>query len=160
MKKHITLEFTGKYSINEDGKHVRDGLSTSYIIEDNLWIACDERNSLERLTRTGKDTFGKHKHFELKEYLDLPEDDGEIDIEGIGYQDHYLWLIGSHSLVRNKPRKKDTPEKQMERLAKVKEDPSRYLLARIPMVKDEKTGEYELHKECPDPDHKNKNLEA
>src|SRR5688572_7146041 len=160
MKKHITLEFKEKLSINEAGKHVRDGLSTALILGDNLWIACDERSSLERLTRIDDQTFGQHERFDLREYLDLPEDECEIDIEGTGFQDHYLWLIGSHSLARKKPKKSDSPEKQMQRLAKIKDDPSRYLLARIPMVKDKETGEYVLQKECPHPDHKGKVLKA
>ncbi len=152
MKKHLQLEFDKKLSINADGKHVRDGLSTSIILGDNLWIACDERSSLERLTRIDKETYGHHQSFDLKKYLELPEGDCEIDIEGIGFQDHYLWLVGSHSLARKKPKKKDSPEKQIERLAKVKDDPSRYLLARIPMVKDKKSGEYVLEKKCEHPD--------
>jgi hypothetical protein len=152
MKKHLNLEFDEKHSINSAGKHVRDGLSISILLGDNLWIACDERSSLERLTRTDKETFSNHTSFDLKKYLELPDGDCEIDIEGIGYLDHYVWIIGSHSLARKKPRKKDSPEKQIARLAKVKDDSSRYLLARIPMVKDKKSGEYVLQKECEHPD--------
>lgn len=160
MKKHVTLDFNGKYSINEGGKHVRDGLSTALILGDNLWIACDERSSLERLTKSGHGTFGNHQKFELSKYLDLPEASCEIDVEGMGFYDHYLWLVGSHSLARKKPKKADAPEKQIQRLSKVKDDPNRYLLARIPMVKDKETGEYVLHKTCPHPDIPNVKLHA
>ncbi|HSI91777.1 MAG TPA: DUF3616 domain-containing protein [Adhaeribacter sp.] len=161
MKKHeVTLEFKEKLSLNEDGKHVRDGLSSALLLEDSLFVACDERASLERLTRTGNHTFGHQKHYDLHEFLDLPEGPCEIDIEGTGYFGHYLWLIGSHSLVRKKPKKSKSPEEQINRLARVKEDPSRYLLARIPLVKDKESGKYELHKECPHPDQKNKTLKA
>ena len=159
MKKHLNLEFDKKLSINAAGKHVRDGLSTSIILGDNLWIACDERSSLERLTRTDKETFGNHTSFDLKKYLELPSGDCEIDVEGLGYAEHYLWLVGSHSLARKKPKKADSPEKQIRRLAKVKDDPSRYLLARIPMVKD-KNGEYVLQKECAHPDDPKVKLQA
>jgi hypothetical protein len=160
MKKHLNLEFNEKLSINKAGKHVRDGLSTAIILGDNLWIACDERSSLERLTRTDKETFGNHQSFDLTEFLELPAADSEIDVEGMGFEDHYLWLVGSHSLARKKPRKSDTPEKQIKRLAKVKDDPNRYLLARIPMIKDKETGEYVLRKECPHPDIPNVKLHA
>ncbi|MBK0404341.1 DUF3616 domain-containing protein [Adhaeribacter sp. BT258] len=161
MKKHLNLEFNGKYSINAAGKHVRDGLSTAIILEDSLWIACDERSSLERLTKTDKQTFGKHQSFDLKKYLELPGGaDCEIDVEGLGFDDHYLWLVGSHSLARKKPKKSDPPEKQIKRLAKVKDDPSRYLLARIPMIRNRETGEFELHKSCAHPDIPNVKLHA
>ena len=161
MKKHLNLEFDEKLSFNSAGKHVRDGLSTSIILGDNLWIACDERSSLERLTRLDKETFGNHTSFDLKKYLELPGgNDCEIDVEGLGFEDNYLWLVGSHSLARKKPKKADSPEKQIKRLSKVKDDPSRYLLARIPMLKNKETGEYELHKTCDHPDIPNVKLHA
>ncbi|MFC5270671.1 DUF3616 domain-containing protein [Adhaeribacter terreus] len=161
MKKHLTLEFDEKQSYNQAGKHVRDGLSTSLLLGDNLWIACDERSSLERLTRLDKETFGSHTSFELHKYLELPGGkECEIDVEGMGFDEHYLWIVGSHSLARKKPKKKDSMEKQIKRLAKVKDDPSRYLLARIPMIKNKETGEYELHKTCERPDIPNVKLQA
>ncbi|HEY4651938.1 MAG TPA: DUF3616 domain-containing protein, partial [Pontibacter sp.] len=84
----------------------------------------------------------------------------EVDIEGMGMANNYLWLIGSHSLKRKKPRKHDSTAKQMKRLAQVKSDPNRYLIARIPILKDAKTGDYVLYKECPDPDNPGKMLRA
>jgi hypothetical protein len=161
MNDHIQLEFNEKYSLNADGEHVRDGLSSALVMGDNLWIVSDERNSLERLTRLDKHTFGNHRQFDLKDYLELPcGPDCEVDVEGLGNDAYYLWVIGSHSLVRKKPKKQQDPEKQIERLAKVEEDPSRYLLARIPLVKDKETGEYVLKKECPHPDIPGKTLRA
>ena len=152
MKKHLTLEFDKKLSLNAAGKHVRDGLSAAIILGDNLWIACDERSTLERLTRIDKETFGNHQSFDLSEYLELPGGAGcEIDVEGMGYEDHYLWIVGSHSLARKKPKKAGSPEKQIKRLSKVKDDPSRYLLARIPIIIDKETGEYVLQKSCAHP---------
>ena len=149
---HKTLQFTEKLSYNEDRKHVRDGLSSALFVGNNLWLCCDERTSLERLTRQGDGSFAEHQKFDLNKLLDLPGDpNGEIDVEGLGFENHYLWLVGSHSLARKKPRKSESVERQIKRLTKLKDDPNRYLLARVPMVKDE-TGNYTLCKSCPNPD--------
>ncbi|MGV3639911.1 MAG: DUF3616 domain-containing protein [Adhaeribacter sp.] len=159
--KSVTLSFDNKLSFNPAGKHVRDGLSASIRVGDYLWLCCDERISLERLQLQKNGSFAGHESFDLTEYLHLPGGtESEIDIEGLAYEDHYLWLVGSHSLARKKPRKEDSPEKQIKRLAKLKQDPNRYLLARIPLVADAETGEYRLYKSCPHPDQADKTLWA
>ncbi|MCB2376496.1 DUF3616 domain-containing protein [Hymenobacter sp. BT635] len=157
-----TLQFAPKLSLNADGKHVRDGLSTVLRTGDNLWLSCDERTSIERLRLTGPHEFGQHVSYQLAELLDLPADDGsEIDIEGLAEADHYLWVIGSHSLKRKKPNHEhEDVAKQIAKLAKVESDPNRYLLARIPLVLNEKTGDYELHKTAPHPTKANELLQA
>lgn len=148
----LELKFDPDKSINPEGKHVRDGLSTVLRTGDYLWLSCDERTSLERLKKLDDHTFGEHTHFDLSEYLDLPDGkNSEIDIEGLGETGKYLWLVGSHSLKRKKPRSADPVEKQIKRLAKVQADPNRYLLARIPLVQEKSTGAYQLYKECSDP---------
>lgn len=151
--KPIRLYFTHSHSVNEAGKHVRDGLSAALRTGNNLWVSCDERCTLERLTLTGPDAFGKHQSFQLNEYLSLTTGDPcEIDIEGLAVGAHYLWLVGSHSLARKKPRKEDSPARQIRRLAKIKEDPNRFLLARIPLVRDAASGDYSLQASCPHPE--------
>ncbi|QHL88327.1 DUF3616 domain-containing protein [Nibribacter ruber] len=156
----IELQFDPEKSVNAEGKHVRDGLSTVLRTGDYLWMSCDERTSLERLKKTGDTTFGQHTHFDLSEYLDLPDGkNSEVDIEGLGESGGYLWIVGSHSLKRKKPRKDDSPSKQIKRLAKVSVDPNRYLIARVPLTKDE-NGVYSLCKECPDPANPEKMLRA
>jgi len=153
MTEKILLKFHPQHSISAGGKHVRFGLSTAFHVGNNLWLSCDERTSIERLTQQPDGSFGQHKSFNLTDYLDLPNQDAsEIDIEGMGMADSYLWLIGSHSLKRKKPKRHDSISKQIKALAKVKNDPNRYLLARIPMLKDAKTGDYTLHKETEDPE--------
>ena len=124
-KKNITLRFDPALSFTEKGKHVRDGLSASFLTGDNLWVSCDERSALERLKRISPDTFAEHQSFDLNEFLDLPANGPcEVDVEGMAYEDHYIWLVGSHSLARKKPRKGDSPENQLKRLSKLKEDPT------------------------------------
>ncbi|MFD2248525.1 DUF3616 domain-containing protein [Pontibacter ruber] len=161
MEKNVVLNFDPAQSLNSEGKHVRDGLSTILRTGNDLWLSCDERTSIERLTLDGDGTFGQHKSFHLNEYLDLPDKShSEIDIEGMGMEDNYLWILGSHSLKRKKPRKDDPFPKQIKRLAKVTADPNRYLLARIPIILDERTGHYNLFKECPDPQNPKHTLRA
>ena len=162
MKKQtIRLQFDPSKSFNEAGKHVRDGLSAAIRTGDYLWLSCDERSTLERLKILPDGSVGDHQSFDLNKYLELPTKTAcEIDIEGLGHDGNYLWLVGSHSLARKKPRKEESPAQQIKRLAKVKDDPSRYLLARIPLVPHPETGEYQLYKSCPDPKNTEKTLTA
>ncbi|SIQ83987.1 DUF3616 domain-containing protein [Pontibacter lucknowensis] len=161
MPEQIKLNFSPDLSLNAEGKHVRDGLSTAMLTGDNLWLSCDERTSIERLTRLPDGAFGKHRSFDVHAYLDLPaQNHSEIDIEGMGMADHYLWLVGSHSLKRKKPKRHDSIAKQIKRLAQIKSDPNRYILARIPILQDPETGDYTLYKEVAHPDQPGKMLRA
>ncbi|MBC8082301.1 MAG: DUF3616 domain-containing protein [Hymenobacter sp.] len=147
------LHFNPKLSLNAAGKHVRDGLSTVLRTGDNLWVSCDERTSIERLRLTGPHEARAHCRYELAGLLDLGADaEEEIDIEGLAEGGHYLWVIGSHSRKRKQPKPADEDvAKQIARLAEVQEEPSRYLLARIPLLLNPTTGDYELHREAPHP---------
>lgn len=154
MKDKVILRFDGELSKKSGTEHVRNGLSTAFLTEQNLWLSCDERTTIERLTLQPDGSFGQHQSFDLYQYLELPtQDKSEVDIEGMGMADHYLWLIGSHSLKRKKPKRHASIPKQISSLAKVKSDPNRYLIARIPILKDEATGDYTLYREVEDPDH-------
>ncbi|WPP50765.1 DUF3616 domain-containing protein [Catalinimonas niigatensis] len=161
-KKQIKLTFNNEHSFNEAGKHVRDGLSSSVLTGRNLWTCCDERSSLERLTLMEDGSFGEHKTFDLNQYIKLPAGtDCEVDVEGLAVEDNkFLWIVGSHSLARKKPKKKHAPEKQIRRLTKIKDDPNRYILARIPLQKDVATSHYELCASCPDTHDPSKTIHA
>lgn len=160
MAKAIVLHFKHDLSIAND-KHVRDGLSAALRTGNDLWLSCDERTTIERLSLQDDGSFAGHTSFELADYLELPaKDKSEIDIEGIGIANNYLWIIGSHSLKRRKPKRHQSIKKQMKRLSEVTSDPNRYLLARIPVVKDEQTGRYELYKETENPDNPGHTLRA
>ena len=91
----------------------------------------------------------------------LADETVEIDIEGLAEANHYLWLVGSHSLKCKQPDEEgaDTA-KQIAKLAKVKADPNRYLLARIPLLRNAATGNFELHKEAPHPTDPSQTLRA
>ncbi|WP_439880536.1 DUF3616 domain-containing protein [Pontibacter sp. MBLB2868] len=161
MTTKITLEFDHKISLTPDGKHVRDGLSTALRTGDNLWLSCDERTAVERLTLTAKGTFAQHASFRLSDYLDLPgQEQSEVDIEGMGAANGYMWIMGSHSLKRKKPKRHASIQKQIKQLADIKNDANRYLLARIPMIQDKESGQFTLYKEVEDPEQEGRLLRA
>ncbi len=119
----------------------------------SLWTGSDELLTLERLSPVAPYVFGDHRSFALGEFVELFNEDGEIDIEGMDYADGYLWFTGSHSTKRKKTRGKK-PAKALERLSNVKTELNRYLLARIPVVGGE------LVKACPHPDRPDQILKA
>jgi hypothetical protein len=161
MSETIKLQFDASQCFNPSGDHVRDGLSTVLRTGNNIWTGCDERTTIERLTLQADGSFGDHQSFALGDYLHLPGKEGEeIDIEGMAVSGNYLWVIGSHSLKRKKPRKDDSLPDQMKRLAKVKAEANRYMLARVPILPDAATGNYTLHKECPTPEEPDQMLRA
>jgi Protein of unknown function (DUF3616) len=100
----------------------------------NLWVGSDETTSIERLSPVEPHVFGEHQRFAIADFIELSEEAGEIDIEGIDFNSNYLWLVGSHSTKRKKPKGQD-PIKDIKKLSQVETDVNRYLLARIP-VKD------------------------
>ena len=102
----------------------------------HLWTGSDEMVGVERLSAIGCHSYGEHKRFLLKDYIDLFNTDDEIDIEGMDFSDGYLWLTGSHSTKRKKP-KKDDLEENLERMATITTDLNRFILARIPIVNGE-----------------------
>jgi hypothetical protein len=121
---NIVLEFDPTAALLGKGKALRDGLSVVVPIGTTLWVANDETISLERLSLTSVGDAGmldrgqEHTSFPLAAYLDLPippsadpEETVEADLEGLAYADGMLWLVGSHSLKRKKPKPKDSAEK-------------------------------------------------
>ncbi|MDG4595425.1 MAG: DUF3616 domain-containing protein [Candidatus Contendobacter sp.] len=140
----VLLEFDPNLNQLRKDKKLWDGLSAVAQVGDTLWIANDEALSLEQLfrrdeTSNGAIRYANHRQFPLSDFLELPappEADGKIeeaDIEGLDYNGGYLWLVGSHSLKRDKPKQENSIEKNAERLAKVSRDGNRFLLARIPL---------------------------
>jgi len=126
-----------------DAETISKSLSAALLIEDHLWVASDETTSVERLQTEDGITFGHHKSFSLSNFLQLPaqdtEFDQEIDIEGMDFDGTYLWVIGSHSIKRKKIDRSDPGsfEKKIKKLAKTEGQGNRFILARIPLVRDE-----------------------
>lgn len=145
----------------DDARDLREALSVALLIDNHLWVASDELTSIERLSTKDGITFEDHKTFPLDKIIKLPAEDTdfdqEIDIEGMAYQDDYPWVIGSHSIKRknlkkNKPGSSnpESDEEKIKKLTTVERDGNRYLLARIPLVKNEETGESEPRESWPE----------
>ena len=144
----VLLEFDPRWNALGKAKKLSDGLSAAVQIGDALWVANDESLSLERLSRQpgtgdGAIRYADHRQFSLHDYLELPmpprTESGNIeeaDIEGLDHDGGYLWLVGSHSVKRAKPKAKNSVAKNVERLAEVGRDGNRFLLARIPLTAD------------------------
>jgi hypothetical protein len=107
----------------------------------SLWVGSDEFQTIERLKPVEPYIYGDHKMFHVADFTQLLSDEGEIDIEGLDYHDGYLWLTGSHSVKRKKPKDKKAP-KALDRLATIYPELNRYTLARIPIVGGEPLREY------------------
>ncbi|MDH4245706.1 MAG: DUF3616 domain-containing protein [Nitrospira sp.] len=141
---NITLSFHPKLNRISKGKELRDGLSAVTQIADTLWVVNDEGTSLERLApikslKPGIKAFGCHERFPLADFLRLPQkkvkgskNQPEVDVEGLTHADGYLWLVGSHSLIRPKPTLDEGTKRARQQLYQVNWRGNRYLLARIP----------------------------
>jgi hypothetical protein len=117
-------------------------LSAAVIADDHLWVASDESTSVESLRTDDGLTFRHHQSFPLADLIRLPahgtQFDQEIDIEGMDFEEPYLWIIGSHSIKRKKIEKNDpaSTEKKIRKIAKTEAKGNRFILARIPLVTD------------------------
>lgn len=100
---------------------VRNDLSVITPDGPHLFAASDETATVERLTAEGPDRYGDHRTFRLHDLVDLPDAEGEVDIEGMDVEGDWLWVVGSHSLARKRPKPDEqTPEEMLERLTRVK----------------------------------------
>lgn len=142
----------------EPGDRLRDDLSAVVQVGNSLWLGSDEGAYLDRVSSEDGQYFEHHKRFALDDILELlAEEKGEeVDIEGLDYSDDYLWLVGSHSLKRERPKedksnKKKSSKKNVKRLRTVEAEANRYMLARIPLVREGVSGECEIRRDVPDP---------
>lgn len=134
----ITLQFAPAADDAAGTDALRGQLSGLRQIGRDLWLASDEANTVERLSPQDDGTFGDHASLRLADCVALPADEEEeIDIEGLDFDGRNLWVVGSHGLKRKKPKKKDKDDEGIARLAELRADGNRYLLARIPMEKGE-----------------------
>jgi hypothetical protein len=109
-------------------------ISAAARIGQTLFLAADESAHLEALHRLDGARFAEHQRTVLSDMFDLPVPGGEMDIEGLAIDGEWLWVVGSHSLTRKKPKKKKpVDEAALERLAELKDNPNRMFLGRLPI---------------------------
>jgi hypothetical protein len=128
----VTLQFDpDRLAVGDDAVDLREGLSAVVVRDNQLWVACDEGCRLERLTRTGTDTFGLHTTFDLQTLLTLPAAaTEEADVEGLDVSGGFLWLVGSHSVKRKKAKLGDAPADVAKKLGTLSRDGNRHLCGR------------------------------
>ncbi|MDB9313091.1 DUF3616 domain-containing protein [Spirulina sp. CS-785/01] len=96
-----------------------------------LWFGSDEATSIECLSPLNSSTFGNHRSFPLNQiFPDIDPEQGEVDIEGLKYNEGYIWVVGSHSSKRSKAKGKKVNKGE---LVEIEREPNRYLLGRIPV---------------------------
>ncbi|MEJ3658832.1 DUF3616 domain-containing protein [Actinomycetes bacterium KLBMP 9759] len=127
----VHLHFSGH--VVATGNHVN--LSAIRTEGRHLWLAGDETATLERLTldSASAPTVGAgQRSFFLHDLVDLPgPPDAEADLEGIARSGDWLWATGSHSLVRKQIKPHHSDAKAYRRLAKVRREPNRFVIARL-----------------------------
>ena len=116
---HASSTLTLSFETDEGEEPLRGQLSAVVQADGQLWIASDESNSVERLSRVDGGEYGRHRSYPLAEFLDLPAGDEEIDIEGMDCDGGYLWITGSHGLKRLRPKGGDA-EKGARRLSELR----------------------------------------
>ncbi len=118
----------------EDAATVIADISAAAMTPDgSLWVGSDECIAVERLQRLESCVYGNHEAFQIGDFVELFDQESEVDIEALGYSEGYLWMIGSHSSKRKNAKGK-SPQKDIQRLSTIKHDINRYLLARIPVI--------------------------
>ncbi len=109
-------------------------ISAAAAVGETLFVAADEAASVEILHRTGPDLLADHERVSLASLFELPDGSEEMDIEGLAAEDGWLWIVGSHSVTRRKPKAgKPLDETALERFGTLKENPNRLFLGRAPL---------------------------
>ncbi|MCP3136195.1 DUF3616 domain-containing protein [Pyxidicoccus xibeiensis] len=117
---------------DQDAAAVPDDLSAAARAPDgSVWVASDEHGVLHRLNPEEPRIFSHQERHDVASLLGVKGGE-EMDIEALDMQDGHLWLVGSHSAVRKKPKGKGV-EKDLARLATVEHQPARFMLARLPL---------------------------
>jgi hypothetical protein len=142
--RYVVLQFDPSLDALPSGKSLSDGMSAVTAVGDALWLAHDETVHLERLSvaKPGQASmrFTHHRRFDLCGLIAMPAAQRarrgaptpEADLEGIAFRDGYLWVAGSHSVLRDGAKGRSAAE-AIAALAGVQAAGNRFLLARIPV---------------------------
>lgn len=109
-------------------------ISAAARVGETLFLGADESAHVEILFGSA-DGFIEHRRAHLARAFDLPGGDEEMDIEGLTVDEDWLWVVGSHSLTRKKPKKgRPLDAAALRRMAKLKDNPNRLFLGRLPLM--------------------------
>lgn len=127
-----------------ENRRFRSSLSSLVFADDGrtAFLGGDETieatPTIERLVRDERGDYGGHESFSVSDFFDLPDEKAksgqveEIDIEGLAVAGGYLWLSGSHSSVRKKPKGRST-EDDVARLARLELGANRLVIGCVPL---------------------------
>src|SRR5919112_1608890 len=119
----VAMRFTG----DDVRAHGHVNLTAARVDGEHLWVAGDETATIERLvldSETAPTRAGRQRSFRLADLVQLPgPPNGEADIEGIARSGPWLWAVGSHALVRRRPKPEHDEAKVVRRLGKLPRDP-------------------------------------
>ena len=130
----VALRFTGgPHAGGHSGAHV--DLTAVRAAGEHLWVAGDEAPTVERLVLDAAGApsrAGRQRTFRLSGLVQLPGPaNGESDIQGLACDGGWLWAIGSHALVRRRPKPEHDDDKVVRRLGKLRRDPNRFVIVRL-----------------------------
>ena len=129
----VTLAF----SSGPEAVRIARDLSGAARIGKTLFVACDETASVERLQARADGRCDSHETIPLGPlFRSLGESSGEVDIEALAIEDNWLWVAGSHSLKRGKPKSGDSDAHALRRVAEIEREAERHLLGRLPLVEE------------------------
>lgn len=110
----------GKLSIDADN------ISGMVITESFMALATDEGTAIQILPRR------KHQFIaRASNRIVLSSGKDELDIEGLAWQEPYLYAIGSHSKKRKKIKADFSNKKNLKRLSQIHDEPARNQLFRV-----------------------------
>jgi Protein of unknown function (DUF3616) len=135
-KDRLILRFKDQSVLEHVDDPIQQDLSAAARAGDSLFLCCDETAGVDRLTQADGH-WGNHRHFSLGTLIDLPAGpDGEMDIEGLDCDENWLWVVGSHSLKRDKPKlAENSPAEALKRTEDIDRDPNRFFLGRFPLTR-------------------------
>lgn len=133
----VELRFRDEDELELVDDPLREDLSALAVVGRTMFTACDETATVERLLQDTGGHYGNHHSISMGHFFDLPDGpDGEMDIEGLGVDDGWLWVVGSHSLKRDKPGEDDDHDEALAELTEIDVDPNRWFLGRLPLRDD------------------------
>ena len=133
----VELRFRDEDELELVDDPIREDASALAVVDRTLFTACDETATVEQLVRQDDGSYGDHRNISMGAFFDLPDGpEGEMDIEGLAIDDGWLWVVGSHSLKRDKPGEDDDHDAALAELTDIDVDPNRWFLGRLPLQDD------------------------
>jgi hypothetical protein len=120
-KKEAILQFTSELLIDSMN------ISGIALYDKFLVLGSDEGAGIQVLQNSAPNVYVS----QAKQLLVLGSDDEELDIEGLAKAEQYIYVVGSHSRIRQKVKQKKYSKTNHKRLATTRREASREQLFRL-----------------------------